>query len=1311
MDSDDCFGDFDLDAAAFEQLDAIEAAAFQPANPSHAGSSRQQPVRQPAPIAPERSLGDISFDIDPYELEKLDPIIEQAYQNRRQPTAGPSRQTTLFGDVLPLQTQNGSKPRSQIQRTKSAPRNPFGQQAPKTKVWDQTAFAKSGLKRGKSKGKAKARADNHDSGEDFGEEEIEFEQFPAPFVSACQLGQYPPPMKLKPDLLEAKHWIYPLNKPKRDYQFNIVKHCLFENTIVALPTGLGKTFIAGVVMLNFYRWFPDGRVVFVAPTKPLVAQQIDACHQVCGIPGSDAVELTGQNPKPMRARAWREKRIFYMTPQTLINDLTSENCEVRDIILLVIDEAHRATGDYAYNQVVRFMMAKNPHFRILALTATPGGNPDAVQTLIDGLHISRIEIRDENSLDLKQYIHEKTIEQHIIKMSDDVVQIRDLLAKLMETFIKPLKSRGILWGAADPLLMHPYAPQARMASLDGTQRWAYGPLSRLSSLARAMGYLVEGTIGMCYTCLQELSREPEREEDNASGKRAASKAKKLRADPLFQELMQELEKQRNRGFALHPKMDTLKTLAVQHFGGKMGETGEPEETRVMIFVTFREAVDEIVEALNAEKPLIRAHKFIGQGTDKQGNRGLAQREQLEIIKKFKSGEINALVATSIGEEGLDIGEVDLIICYDSQKTPIRMLQRLGRTGRKRAGVVHVLLAEGREEFNFDKAKTTYKEVQKTIWRGDQLELYADVERLLPDHIKPECLEKPMEIQEYVREEPRRTTSKKRATSPEKPTKRKRNDDIARNIPLGASTGFVSVADLIVKGSKKQKTIPPPKEFEQAAEDDDTDMDLESGSVLAPPRRTKSSASAQKKSKMKPTLRKAATLDPNKSKVKKKAKKTPTKPDSSPFSEKAVDDSDDLDIERGLTPAVRSGSLVARQSVIPERFTSKPTPRKHLEEREEKLPSATSLQAILELSSTDSDSGGVDDISPLRENPDVDQSIAWLVDDDDEPNIEILSSSPALSKEPSLGPTTEDESVEFVEPQTLDDSIEIIDAPRVSKPHGVLKPSASKDDDPDPFIFSSPILFEELDPVYSYQRPSKIRPRGRGTGGSKLSSPGPFWNFEGGSSPNSCGLPLPTRSKLFSPGPEDTSVAPTPSFPVRAGAKRRRIALDSPDSDISSGQHKRLQPHESPAPKSRDKGKPRSLGIMGENNPLFDFAAVHSGDEVSEGSSHGEDDVESESDRRFLQELPETQVSPSYDQSLVYRQSLFTQPPAGGLIPAFAHRPNRREPFRGRSSSKARKNLISSSPSLNSEPDEYDIGSFVVDDDAEISYTADRSGSL
>lgn len=79
----------------------------------------------------------------------------------------------------------------------------------------------------------------------------------------------------------------------RDYQLNIVKTCLYQNTLVSLPTGLGKTFIAAVVMYNFYRWFPSGKIIFFAPTKPLVAQQINACHKITGIPIDDQAELTG----------------------------------------------------------------------------------------------------------------------------------------------------------------------------------------------------------------------------------------------------------------------------------------------------------------------------------------------------------------------------------------------------------------------------------------------------------------------------------------------------------------------------------------------------------------------------------------------------------------------------------------------------------------------------------------------------------------------------------------------------------------------------------------------------------------------------------------------------------------------------------------------------------------------------------------------------------------------------------------------------------------------------------------------------------
>ena len=95
------------------------------------------------------------------------------------------------------------------------------------------------------------------------------------------------------DICAGKMWIYPTNYPVRDYQYNIVHQSLFKNTMVTLPTGLGKTFIAAVVMYNFYRWYPQGKVVFMAPTKPLVAQQIEACYNIMGIPQDHTAEMTG----------------------------------------------------------------------------------------------------------------------------------------------------------------------------------------------------------------------------------------------------------------------------------------------------------------------------------------------------------------------------------------------------------------------------------------------------------------------------------------------------------------------------------------------------------------------------------------------------------------------------------------------------------------------------------------------------------------------------------------------------------------------------------------------------------------------------------------------------------------------------------------------------------------------------------------------------------------------------------------------------------------------------------------------------------
>ncbi|KAF8315142.1 P-loop containing nucleoside triphosphate hydrolase protein, partial [Clavulina sp. PMI_390] len=554
----------------------------------------------------------------------------------------------------------------------------------------------------------------------------------------------PPSMVLKCDPGAILEWIYPLNHSKRDYQYNIVRKALFDNTLVALPTGLGKTFVAGVIMLNYYRWFPRGKIVFLAPTKPLVAQQIEASHQTCGIPGTDAAELTGMVKDEKRAELWKTKRVFYLTPQTFVNDLRRLPDLASQIVLIVIDEAHRATGAYAYATAVRDMMILNPHHRILALTATPGSTRDAVQAVVDSMHISHIEIRDENALDLREYVHRKHLQQYTVELPQRIAEINNAIIKLMEKLVPGV---GQFVPGADMRTMSEYRPLAAMKNLGPGDRWAFGPLSNLSALARAREYLVRAST-------RSLNRE------NGKPKHAQ---KKLAAEPAFKEIMELFRKRKGEstGGMIHPKMDRLRSLLLEYFlnqqeaAADVGEGGSEEarrkESKVMVFASFRNAVEQIVDYLNFDSPLIRAHRFIGQATNKEGRKGLKQKDQLKVVEDFKQGVFNTLVCTSIGEEGLDIGEVDFIVCYDSHKAPIKMLQRIGRTGRKKDGHIAVLVAEGKEETNFAKAKEAYNTVQQNILRGDLIELYTDVPRLLPQTARPEAKEMVMPIIGYVKD--------------------------------------------------------------------------------------------------------------------------------------------------------------------------------------------------------------------------------------------------------------------------------------------------------------------------------------------------------------------------------------------------------------------------------------------------------------------------------------------------------------------------------------------------------------------------------
>ncbi|KAI1821748.1 type III restriction enzyme [Xylaria intraflava] len=615
-----------------------------------------------------------------------------------------------------------------------------------------------------------------------------------------------------------KTWVYPTNLgPTRDYQFSIVKNGLFNNTLVALPTGLGKTFIAATIMLNYFRWMKTAKLVFVAPTKPLVSQQVEACFQIAGIPRSQTTLLTGEVAPALRADEWQSKRVFFMTPQTLENDLSAGFADPKSIGLLVIDEAHRATGNYSYVKVVTFLRRFSKSFRILALTATPGSKVEAVQEVIDGLGISHVEIRTENSLDIRPYVHQRDEEIVLLDPSDEIVFIKDLFSKVLKPLVDKLSSQKVYYGR-DPMALTTYG------LVKARQDWFAGPgrhanqgakfmmmavFAILSSLAHTIKLLSFHGIKPFYDAMVQF-----RDEVEEKGSKGSKYKQQLVEDANFQEMMTKIDRWvRNSDFVGHPKLTHLSDTVLNHFmdAGEGRGDNVSSNTRIIVFSEYRDSAEEIVRVLNNHQPLIRAAVFVGQADSKRSE-GMKQAEQIQRIQKFKDGEFNVLVATSIGEEGLDIGQVDLIICYDASASPIRMLQRMGRTGRKRAGRVVLLLMRGKEEDNYTKSKDGYEKMQQMICDGSRFAFRHDLSpRIVPRDTRPELDMKAIEI-------PVENTQQRGLPEPKKGRAAKKRPPKKFHMPDGVETGFQSVASMLSKGNgSKSKAQKVPREEDEIAD--------------------------------------------------------------------------------------------------------------------------------------------------------------------------------------------------------------------------------------------------------------------------------------------------------------------------------------------------------------------------------------------------------------------------------------------------------------------------------------------------------------
>ena len=488
---------------------------------------------------------------------------------------------------------------------------------------------------------------------------------------------------------------------ERAYQVNIAKVCLSRSTLVVLPTGMGKTVIAAMVIAETLRR-KGGKILFLAPTKPLVMQHAASLREILVVERIALFTGEATNPEE-RDLLWRESKIVVSTPQVIRNDLRSERFDLGDVSLIVFDEAHRAVGDYAYVDVAAAYREVSGRL-VLGMTASPGSSAEKIVEVCGNLGITAVEIRTEYDADVVPYIQGVDIERIPVDAPDEAKAIRDLLTAVYDDQVGRLKKIGYLEGKPKPsvkdLLSAGDEIRRRLDAGDKDGR-LYGAMT-----AQAIAMKANHAITLAET--QGMSALRAYFEMLDRDARSRADAQFLRDERVQRAISISRETD-----AEHPKLKKTAAVVLDQFRRK-------PDAKVIVFTHYRETAELVTSVRAKVHPQIRPRRFVGQssrGTDE----GLTQKEQGDILDRFRAGEVNVIVATSIGEEGLDIPQVDLVVFYEPVPSEIRTIQRRGRTGRSARGRVVMLVT-----------KDTRDEAFLYSARRKERRMHAELDRLRKD---------------------------------------------------------------------------------------------------------------------------------------------------------------------------------------------------------------------------------------------------------------------------------------------------------------------------------------------------------------------------------------------------------------------------------------------------------------------------------------------------------------------------------------------------------------------------------------------------
>jgi ERCC4-related helicase len=522
---------------------------------------------------------------------------------------------------------------------------------------------------------------------------------------------------------DAEYINHPLIKPntveKRLYQLALAGQAIKKSNLIVLPTGLGKTIVALLVMVSS---LPKGKVLLLSPTKPLVEQHAAFFREVLNILPETIVLFTGNTPPRKRETLWESAQLVVSTPQVIENDLLGKKIDLEKVSLIIFDEAHRATGNYSYVYIADKYAQQNHDLLVLGITASPGSDPDKIQEVCSNLHIKSVEMRTDSDPDVSPYIFDKDIEWKYIPIPFEIKGLKQLMDKVLYDRLNKLCELGFISPYQKILSKREMLDlQARLQSQlrSFPDQKVYQGISILAEIFKVSHAIeISETQGA-----SALSKYFERLENEARSKSGSKAARRLMEDLSMRQAVHYL----GTCDGDNPKLNVVKELVSK-------QILENPQSRVIVFTNYRDTAELVANSLK-EVAGIKPVRFVGQAS-KYKDTGLSQKQQVEIIQKFKDGEYNTLVATSVAEEGLDIPATDLVVFFEPIPSEIRSIQRKGRTGRKHSGRVVILMAKGsRDEAYHWSSNRKEKTMFKTM-KNLNLELDAPPKEKTADEEMP-----------------------------------------------------------------------------------------------------------------------------------------------------------------------------------------------------------------------------------------------------------------------------------------------------------------------------------------------------------------------------------------------------------------------------------------------------------------------------------------------------------------------------------------------------------------------------------------------